>query len=213
VIAFTCLTGRRPFEGTNLGDVLVKICRDEIPLASKLAPHLPPAIDAFFERALSRSVDGRFGSARDLAGALSAIAETSPDSPAQVRARMHVVPRVEETLSAVAAPGTLSPKRTRARAIILVFAAISVLSIVVWATLTKRHAPAQTTQPTAAIAPPSQTQSAAPVISAAPVVSSPASQVARPRPTRAPTRTSGIAPATHDAPTVDPKFGLPTGQP
>lgn len=66
VVLFRCLTGRLPFQGANSADVLVKICTDPVPRASSLAPELPPAIDAFFDRALQRDPDARFGSLIEL---------------------------------------------------------------------------------------------------------------------------------------------------
>jgi eukaryotic-like serine/threonine-protein kinase len=74
VLWFTALTGYRPFAGSNLGDVIVRICMDQLPPATKLVAELPPAIDGFFARALSRNPDGRFESARAMAEALATIA-------------------------------------------------------------------------------------------------------------------------------------------
>ncbi len=69
VITFECLCGRRPFESTALGDLLLKICTQDLPVPSSHA-EVPPAFDAWFARATARDPDGRFQSARDLADAL-----------------------------------------------------------------------------------------------------------------------------------------------
>src|SRR5580704_8971012 len=71
VIAFRCLTGELPFPGDEIGDVLVGICAEPVPLASGATPGLGPEVDAFFDRALAREADRRFQSARELAEALS----------------------------------------------------------------------------------------------------------------------------------------------
>jgi serine/threonine protein kinase len=71
VIAFKCVTGRLPFEGESLGDLLVKICTVPIPVPSQLNPQLPPSFDAWFSRALDRDPNRRFGSAHELAEALA----------------------------------------------------------------------------------------------------------------------------------------------
>jgi len=71
VIAFKCATGRLPFEGESLGDLLVKICTVPIPMPSQVNPQLPPSFDAWFSRALERDPNRRFGSAHELAEALA----------------------------------------------------------------------------------------------------------------------------------------------
>jgi serine/threonine protein kinase len=75
VMLFQAMTGKRPFDGTNLGDLLVHICSEPIPLPSHVAPDLPPAIDAFMVQALSRNPDQRFQNATDFARAFAEIAE------------------------------------------------------------------------------------------------------------------------------------------
>ena len=72
VIAFECLTGRRPFDGAVLGDVLVKICTEPLPIPSTLAA-VPPGFDAWFQRALARDPDQRFSSASEMAEAFRAL--------------------------------------------------------------------------------------------------------------------------------------------
>lgn len=81
VILFRMVTGVRPFQGKALGDVLLQICSDPIPIPSTLDPSLPPEIDAFFERALARDREARFQSARELARAFSAIAQAHASIP------------------------------------------------------------------------------------------------------------------------------------
>jgi serine/threonine-protein kinase len=75
VIAFECLTGREPFQGAEVGGVLVGVCHGAIPIPSQLAPHLGPEVDRFFQRALARPLEQRFQHAVDFAKALQALAE------------------------------------------------------------------------------------------------------------------------------------------
>jgi len=87
VVAFEALTGHRPFGGENAGDVVARICADELPVATDYAPDLPPEIDVLFSRALCRSPDGRFSDARELADELLRIAAASqPASERPLRA-------------------------------------------------------------------------------------------------------------------------------
>jgi serine/threonine-protein kinase len=69
VIAFECLVGVRPFEAEGVGTLLVKICAEEIPVPSSMAP-VPEGFDAWFARATQRDPDQRFQSAREMVDAL-----------------------------------------------------------------------------------------------------------------------------------------------
>jgi serine/threonine-protein kinase len=77
VIAFECLTGKRPFDGAALGDVLVKICSDPVPLPSSIAP-VPPGFDEWIQRALARDPDRRFSSASELSETFRRLAGAGP---------------------------------------------------------------------------------------------------------------------------------------
>ena len=70
VIAFKCLTGKLPFDGESVGDLLVKICTAPIPVPSQMAPGLPPSFDAWFARALERDPERRFPNVTELADAI-----------------------------------------------------------------------------------------------------------------------------------------------
>ncbi|HEX5099078.1 MAG TPA: serine/threonine-protein kinase, partial [Polyangiaceae bacterium] len=82
VIAFRCITGRLPFEGEAVGDVLVKLCTAPIPVPSQLVPDLPPGFDAWLLRALGREPETRFQSATELARSLATVCGlTAPLTP------------------------------------------------------------------------------------------------------------------------------------
>ena len=71
VIVHECVTGRRPFQAETLGALAVAICTDSIRPVSEWV-RVPPAVDAWFARALDRDPDRRFQSAGELARAFSA---------------------------------------------------------------------------------------------------------------------------------------------
>jgi serine/threonine-protein kinase len=71
VVMFRMLTGRKPFKGGQIVEVIVEVCSGPIPTPTSVAPDLPRELDAFFERALSRDLDRRFQSAREMAKALT----------------------------------------------------------------------------------------------------------------------------------------------
>jgi serine/threonine protein kinase len=78
VITFEALVGRRPFEATNLGDLLVKICATDPPLPSKLAADVPEGFDQWFLRACARNPDDRFSSAKEMAATLAILCGSIP---------------------------------------------------------------------------------------------------------------------------------------
>src|SRR5262245_44611774 len=63
VIIFQCLTGRLPFVGEELGDVLMAICSDPVPAPSQVVPEFGPLVDQLVLRALARDLKERFQSA------------------------------------------------------------------------------------------------------------------------------------------------------
>ncbi len=70
VIAFECLTGAPPFESESLGDLMGLILYEPLPMPTQRNPRLPPAVDAWWERAAAREREERFQSAQELADAL-----------------------------------------------------------------------------------------------------------------------------------------------
>ena len=80
VVLYELLTGNKPFEGPpeTVGE---KICREGFRPASELNPKgSPPALDAVIARALAKSPEERFPTARDFAGALEAAFKEEGDT-------------------------------------------------------------------------------------------------------------------------------------
>jgi serine/threonine-protein kinase len=71
VIAFKCATGKLPFDGESVGDLLVKICTSPVPVPSQVMPGLPPGFDAWFSRVMEREPERRFGSVQEMSEALA----------------------------------------------------------------------------------------------------------------------------------------------
>ncbi len=72
VIAFQCLTGRVPFDAEVMGDLVMQICSDPVPVPSSIAK-VPPGFDAWFGRATQRDPASRFPTVRELADVLAEI--------------------------------------------------------------------------------------------------------------------------------------------
>ncbi len=85
VIAFECLTGRRPFEGELLSTVLLAICSDPIVVPSSVAP-VPAGFDEWFARAVARDRARRFQSVAEAAAGLRAICRVRSSHSANVAA-------------------------------------------------------------------------------------------------------------------------------
>jgi serine/threonine protein kinase len=74
VVAYRALTGRLPFPGDEIGDVIVRICTEPVPRASSIDPGLGLEVDEFFARALAREPEARFQSASELAAEFGKLA-------------------------------------------------------------------------------------------------------------------------------------------
>jgi serine/threonine-protein kinase len=78
IIAYRAITGRQPFRGEGVGDLIYRICTESVAPPSSIAPDLPRELDAFFERALARDRVQRFQSAMELAAAFVTAAGSAP---------------------------------------------------------------------------------------------------------------------------------------
>jgi serine/threonine protein kinase len=108
VVVYQCLTGQLPFGGEEIVDLLVAICRDPIPIPSKIEPSLGPEVDRFLARALEREPEQRFQSAPEFAQAFTALVSPGGPSPsaAEARAPMKSSPVVSPGNSATLAPAS-----------------------------------------------------------------------------------------------------------
>ncbi|WP_257792729.1 MULTISPECIES: serine/threonine-protein kinase [Sorangium] len=70
VVGYYAITGRVPFAGETLGALSVAIHAGVFPLPSVMRRDVPHAFDAWVTKALQRDPAARFGSAREMAGAL-----------------------------------------------------------------------------------------------------------------------------------------------
>lgn len=71
VLAFQCVTGKLPFNSEALGDLLLHIMVNPLPVPSNIAPDVPPTFDVWWQRAASRDPVQRFQSAKELADSLA----------------------------------------------------------------------------------------------------------------------------------------------
>jgi eukaryotic-like serine/threonine-protein kinase len=71
--AFAAFTARIPFEGEVLGDIVLKVCVEPLPVPSKFATEVPPGLDAWFLRACHREAAKRFQSVGELSEQLTKV--------------------------------------------------------------------------------------------------------------------------------------------
>jgi serine/threonine-protein kinase len=72
IIVYQCITGQLPFESEALGDLLVKIIVNPLPVPSLVAD-VPVGFDAWWARAASREPSGRFASAKEFGDSLGLV--------------------------------------------------------------------------------------------------------------------------------------------
>src|SRR5688500_7343260 len=86
VVGFLAVSGKLPFESSNLPALLLKQATEAPPSVMRAAPGLPPALGAAIDRCLARDPDSRFTDGEALAAALVPAMETRPALPATLRA-------------------------------------------------------------------------------------------------------------------------------
>ena len=91
VVLFELLTGRVPFEGTTPTEIIDRILHyDPVP-ASRYVSGVPPALDAVVKRALEKSPEFRYQSAREIYTDLKAVAAQLESAPRRT-SRISVAP-------------------------------------------------------------------------------------------------------------------------
>jgi serine/threonine protein kinase/predicted ATPase len=95
VLVFEALTGRRPFDATAFGALLMQILSDPLPVPSRVEPSLSAAVDAWFSRACERDRGRRFGSAGEAFRALesAALGGRTSGSRTATHRRLAALPR------------------------------------------------------------------------------------------------------------------------
>jgi hypothetical protein len=83
LVTYTMLTGRLPFSGETLGELLLQICAEPLPSLRVMAPALPPSVDDWFQKACARQPEDRYPSAQALVEALRVAAGISSASAGQ----------------------------------------------------------------------------------------------------------------------------------
>ena len=86
VVGYLAVSGRLPFEASNLPALLVRQATEPATSVMRAAPGLPPALGAAIDRCLTRDPAGRFPDGEALADALAPAPDARPALPATLRA-------------------------------------------------------------------------------------------------------------------------------
>jgi serine/threonine-protein kinase len=86
VVGYLAVSGRLPFEATNVPALLVRQATEAPPSVLRVAPGLPPALGAAIDRCLSRDPADRFADGEALASAVAPTSEARPALPPTLRA-------------------------------------------------------------------------------------------------------------------------------
>ena len=86
VVGYLAVSGRLPFEASNLPALLVRQATEAPPSVLRAAPGLPPALGTVIDRCLARDPDGRFADGEALAAALAPTSDVRPALPGTLRA-------------------------------------------------------------------------------------------------------------------------------
>jgi eukaryotic-like serine/threonine-protein kinase len=70
LIIVECLTSKRPFDSSGLGNLLMEIVSGRVPPLKQLGPELPGGLESWWARALARDPRARFQSAAELVSPL-----------------------------------------------------------------------------------------------------------------------------------------------
>jgi serine/threonine-protein kinase len=165
---FAAMTGRLPFEGDVLGDIVLKVCASPIPAPSQVNPDVPAGFDAWFARVCSRDPAKRFQTAEELAQALAGVCGLGRIRMATLdedQVQYVIRPTRTVTTSDVPPPNPMSPRTALLAGLVLGIAMmVGVLGFLAWR---ERQVPEPPPQPHAPSSVPAPGPSPSPAPSAA----------------------------------------------
>lgn len=117
VMLFELLCGRPPFVADTLPALMTQHLRGKVPPLPEFRPGLPPALDAFFTRALSKSPSLRFENAATLVAAFQASLASTPRSAPTAAIEPSRVPPPRVSPSRISPPRVAAPARVVPKAV------------------------------------------------------------------------------------------------
>jgi serine/threonine protein kinase len=144
---FAAMTGRIPFEGDVLGDIVLRVCAAALPVPSSVNPRVPTGFDAWFARACARDRAKRFQSSEELALALAGVCGIARIRMATLdedQVQYVLRPKVSaEPLPTLPPPAPMSARTALLAGLVLGIAVmVGVLGLVAWREHAMAPAPA-----------------------------------------------------------------------
>ncbi|HEX3481954.1 MAG TPA: protein kinase [Kofleriaceae bacterium] len=132
-VLFALVVGRPPFVAEGIGDIIAMHLREPAPVPSRIAPGIPPEVDALVARCLAKDAAHRFGSASELAQALGGLLGSAPRVAAGLPAARPASHAMPTTLSSVAGSvaGSRAP-RSRSGLVVAGVAALGLIGGGIW---------------------------------------------------------------------------------
>ncbi len=85
-VLFEMLTGRPPFEGETAVDIVIKHMNEKVPSICQIRTDLPPELDQFMQKAMSKSPDDRYLTPKEFIAAIEQIQKRIQPTQAKGRA-------------------------------------------------------------------------------------------------------------------------------
>ena len=94
-VLFEMLTGRPPFEGETAVDIVIKHMNEKVPSICRLRSDLPPELDQFMQKAMSKSPDERYLTPKEFIAAIEQIQKRIQTSQPKGHASVQYDPTAE----------------------------------------------------------------------------------------------------------------------
>jgi serine/threonine-protein kinase len=130
--AYKAITGKVPFEGDAIGDIVIKVCVSPLPVPSTERAGLPNGFDVWFAKACHRDPNQRFASATQAREALQRLDELAAQGSEAFQYRIR--PSQVSIHDHVSLPPETTSSRTRMMAGVVLGASLAVggLGFFVW---------------------------------------------------------------------------------
>jgi eukaryotic-like serine/threonine-protein kinase len=104
-VLFHLLTGRLPFEGEGIGDIISAHIREPAPAPSSLVSGISAHVDALVLRCLAKTPSDRFQTMVEIAAAIGSLLQQLPvDVPENAASRHHLLPTTKMPLQGASSP-------------------------------------------------------------------------------------------------------------
>src|SRR5437016_4448984 len=94
-VLFEMLTGRPPFEGETAVDIVIKHMNEKVPSICRIRTDLPPELDQFMQKAMSKSPDDRYITPKEFIAAIEKIQKRIQATQPKGRASVEYNPSEE----------------------------------------------------------------------------------------------------------------------